>query len=58
MEDQFLRLTIAYALSGVLVAAFLGWYVLSRKRAYWKRLRQKGDPRAKVRDLKRRNTDR
>ena len=51
MEDQVLRLSLAYGLGGVAAAAGIGWYLVHRRKAYWHKLRQRGDSKAKLREL-------
>lgn len=51
MEDQVLRLSLACGLGGVAAAAGIGWYLAHRRKAYWHQLRQRGDSKAKLREL-------
>ena len=53
MEDEFWRLFLAYSLGGMIAAGAAAWWVVPRRQAYWKKLRSRGDTRAKVRELER-----
>ena len=53
MDDPYIRHLLLYAIGGAVVAVLLVAAIRHRREAKWRRLRLRGDARAKERELSR-----